>query len=165
MSMNCTLYAAPLAQVQQLAGDADAFIPRLAVRANGGRSLPLRKTWHGLHFALTGTAWEGNDPLCFLLSGGEAVGPEADEDEAYSPPRVLSPAFVRKLAKALTAITDADFSARLDVGRLAEAGVYPRIWDEPAAELHREYRAAFTSVRRFVSEAAARGDAVVVEIS
>src|SRR4051812_46989375 len=165
MSMNCTLYAAPPARVKQLADDADAFILRLAEGAEKGRSLRLRKTWHGLHFTLTGTAWEGDNSLGFLLSGGEAVGPEVDEDEAYSPPRVLSPAYVRKLAKALTAITDADFSARLDVGRLAEEEVYPRIWDEPAAELHREYRVAFTSVRRFVSEAAARGDAVVVEIS
>ena len=165
MSMNCTLYAAPLAWVQQLAGDPDAILPRLAGRANRARSLPLRKTWHGLHFALTGTAGEGNDPLGFLLSGGEAIGPEDEEDEAAVPPRVLANAYVKQLAKALGAITEAEFAKRFDVGRLAEEEVYPRIWDEPAEELQREYGSAFTSLRRFVSEAAARGDAVVVEIS
>src|SRR5262249_59660009 len=138
-----TLSTAPLARVQQHAGDPDALLPWLAGWAKGGRSLPLRKTWHALHFALTGTAWEGDGPLCFLLSGGQAVGPEDDEDESHSPPRVLSPAYLRKLAKALTAITDADFSARFDVRRLADEAVYPRIWDEPAEGLRREYGAAF----------------------
>jgi hypothetical protein len=165
MSMDCTLYAAPRAQVRQFTADPDAFIPHLAEWATGGRSLHLRKTWHGLHFALTGTAWEGDNPLGFLLHGGETVGPEDDEDEAYTPPRVLSPAHVRKLAKALTALTAADFSARFDLKQLAEEEIYPRIWDEPAEQLHAEYGAAFQSLRRFVSEAAGRGDAMVVQIS
>src|SRR5437763_590834 len=91
MSMNCTLYAAPSARVRQFAGDVDEFIPRLAEWVKSGQTLQLRKTWHGLHFVLNGTAREGDDPLCFLLSGGAAVGPQDDEDEADSPPRVLSP--------------------------------------------------------------------------
>lgn len=163
--MNCTLYAAPLVRVKKFTADPDAFIPQLANLVSDASTLPLRKTWHGLHFALTGTAWEGDDPLSFLLAGGTAVGSEEDEEEGDSLPRILSPAYVRKLAKALTAITDGDFLARLDLKRLAEEEIYPRIWNEPAKELRREYGAAFKELRRFVTEAAGRGDAVVVAIS
>jgi hypothetical protein len=69
------------------------------------------------------------------------------------------------LAKALAAITEADFRARFDLERLAEEEVYPRIWEEPVEELRREYGAAFVELRQFVSDAAAWGDAIVVEMS
>src|SRR5947207_6091396 len=107
MSMDCTLYAASLALVRQCAESPEEFIPRLAEHAPGAKALALRKTWHGLHFALTGKAAEGKQPLGFLVSGGKPVTAEGDEDEedaAYVPPRVLSPAFVEKLGKALAAI-------------------------------------------------------------
>jgi hypothetical protein len=166
MSMHCTLYAAPPALVRQFAEEPDEFIPRLAGQADSVRSLPLRKTWHGLHFVLTGTAWEGKEPLCFLVFGGKAVGlEEAEEDEGYSPPRVLSAAHVKKLARALAAITDVEFAKRFDLGRLSEEEIYPRIWDEPQAELLREYQTAFESMRWFVLACAERGDALVVELS
>jgi hypothetical protein len=166
MSMDCTLYAASLAVVRQCAERPEEFIPRLAERAPRAKSLALRKTWHGLHFALTGKAWEGKQPLCFLVFGGQTVTAEGDEeDEAYVPPRVLSPAFVKKLGKALAAITPREFADRFDLGRLSEEGVYPRIWDESPAELLREYHAAFEAVRRFVLGCAERNDAIVVELT
>jgi hypothetical protein len=36
--------------------------------------LGLEKSWHGLHFLLTGDAWMGDPPLNFLTMGGEEVG-------------------------------------------------------------------------------------------
>src|SRR5829696_7547426 len=33
----------------------------------------FEKSWHGLHFLLTGTAWEGEPPLNFLLAGGREI--------------------------------------------------------------------------------------------
>src|SRR4051812_45920757 len=106
MSMDCTLYAASLALVRQCAETPEEFIPRLAEHVPGAKALALRKTWHGLHFALTGKVAEGKQPLGFLVSGGKPVTAEGDEeDAAYVPPRVLSPVFVKKLSKALAAIT------------------------------------------------------------
>ena len=29
----------------------------------------LEKSWHGLHYLLTGEVWTGNEPLAFLLNG------------------------------------------------------------------------------------------------
>jgi hypothetical protein len=34
-----------------------------------GGSLDIDKAWHGLHFLLTGTAWEGTSPLDFIVAG------------------------------------------------------------------------------------------------
>jgi hypothetical protein len=35
-----------------------------------GRLLRLEKSWHGLHYLLTGSARGGKEPLCFLDQGG-----------------------------------------------------------------------------------------------
>ena len=166
MSMNCTLYAASPDAVRQCASVPEDFIPRLGGRESGVRSLALGKTWHGLHFTLTGKAAEGKQPLSFLVAGGKPIVAEGDEeDEAFIPPRVLPPAFVAKLAKSLAAITPGEFGNRFDPARMAEAAIYPRIWDEPPAELLRDYQAACESLRQFVSESAERGDMIVVELT
>ena len=34
----------------------------------------LDKAWHGIHYLLTGSAWEGELPLGFICQGGSAVG-------------------------------------------------------------------------------------------
>jgi hypothetical protein len=55
----------------------------------------LEGAWHGLHFLFTGTAWEGDEPACYLVRGGDAVGDE-DSDE---PPRLLRPELVRGFSR------------------------------------------------------------------
>jgi hypothetical protein len=34
-------------------------------------SIDLDKTWHGIHYLLTGTTWEGEPPFSFLVAGGD----------------------------------------------------------------------------------------------
>lgn len=36
-----------------------------------GEDLDLDKAWHGLHYVLTGTAAQGEEPWGYLLTGGE----------------------------------------------------------------------------------------------
>jgi hypothetical protein len=144
----------------------EEFLLRLAELAPRTRSLSLRKTWHGLHFALTGTASEGKQPLSFLVAGGKTVTAEGDEEDgAYVPPRVLPPTFVKKLGMALGAITVREFADRFDLARLSKEEVYPRIWDESSTVLLREYQEAFEAVQRFVLASVERGDAIVVELT
>src|SRR5688572_4637046 len=59
------------------------------------------KAWHCLHFLLTGTAWEGDPPLNFIVAGGSEVG---DEDVGYGPARGFSSPEVRAIADALDGI-------------------------------------------------------------
>src|SRR5687768_10108992 len=60
----------------------------------------LDKAWHGLHFLLTGSAWEGSPPLDFLVAG-EPIG---EEEIGYEPPRAHSSETVAEVAAALAPI-------------------------------------------------------------
>ena len=76
-----------------------------------GMSTDLDKAWHGIHYLLTGTAWEGGRPLNFLVAGGRPVG---DIDVGYGPARVLSAAETRGAHEALTQLSDDDLRGRFD---------------------------------------------------
>lgn len=63
--------------------------------------LDLGKSWHALHYPLTGTAWEiGDAAASTAILGGDEVG----EDSGYGPARVLGPESVRAIAADLDAI-------------------------------------------------------------
>ncbi|GID62118.1 hypothetical protein J3R03_003251 [Actinoplanes couchii] len=59
--------------------------------------LDLDKSWHGIHYALTGTAWQVG------LGAGAAVlgGAEIGEDNGYGPPRLISAEQVQSIAAGL----------------------------------------------------------------
>lgn len=93
--------------------------------------IDLDKAWHGLHFLFTGSAWEGDEPLCFLVTGGTEIG---DVDVGYGPARALSSQQVKDLADALSRISVDDLRARFDPDRMMELDIYPSIWDRDPAE-------------------------------
>ncbi|GMU82303.1 MAG: hypothetical protein AMXMBFR47_21740 [Planctomycetota bacterium] len=90
-----------------------------------GNSLNIDKAWHAMHFALTGTAWEGDFPWAFLQVGGAQIG---DEDVGYGPARAFTSDEVSAIADALDTLSQADFAARLDLQKLARHSIYPEIW-------------------------------------
>lgn len=113
-------------------------------------NLSLEKSWHGLHFTLTGDAWGGDGPLAFLLIGGQPAG----GDIGYGPARVMRPEEVLEAANALDGVSNEEFDRRFDPARLAEAEIYPQIWDEDRGDLLNEYLHFFQRLRSFVHEAA-----------
>lgn len=54
----------------------------------------LDKAWHGIHFLLTGSTWEGEKPLNFLISGGETIG---EIEVGYGPARSIKSVDVKKI--------------------------------------------------------------------
>jgi hypothetical protein len=122
-----------------------------------GETLSLEKAWHGLHFLLSGSAWDGELPQGFLLAGGEELG----EDETR---RILQPAEVRRIADALQAVSDDELWSRFDSRRMQSEEIYPQIWDEPESDLREEYLMYFNQLKRFLLEASARGQAIVIDI-
>jgi predicted S18 family serine protease len=114
-----------------------------------------------LHFALTGTAWEGTSPLNFLASGGVPVG---DEDVGYGPARVLDPAGVSALNAALATFSMTDFERNFDPASLSKAEIYPQIWDEPLDDLKEEYGSYLNEMKAHVQRAAGAGQAMLVAI-
>jgi len=124
----------------------------------------LDKAWHGIHYLLTGSAWEGDPPLNFLVSGGRAVG---DIDVGYGPARVLTAAEIRKAHDALRALTDEALRARFDPEDMIAKEIYPEIWDRSSADDDTlGYLMEYVQVlRRLLDQAVAKSLGLVVYLS
>jgi hypothetical protein len=140
------------------------WVPPEHPAADEGRVLDLDKAWHGLHFLLTGTAWDGEEPGCFLLAGGQEIG----DDEADSRPRVLDANQVRRFSEFLSAISTQELQRRFDPARMNLLDISPEgIWagdlapDMPAFKYLSE---SFDDLRTFVGGAAEQSDAVIVQL-
>jgi hypothetical protein len=106
--------------------------PAPLVLAEGeGEIGELDKAWHGLHYLLTGTAWEGEPPLDFLLAGGSKLDNwDADSIQAHT----LTPAETRAAADALRETSDDALRARWAPAEMMRLEIYPEIWDRDPAE-------------------------------
>lgn len=87
----------------------------------------LDKSWHGLHFLLTETAWEGEPPLNFIVAG-EEIG---DIDVGYGPAKMFTNAEVRSIAAALDELSNEHLRKRFDPKKMAALEIYPTGWDRP----------------------------------
>ena len=72
------------------------------------KRLELGKSWHLLHFLLTGSADSVPPPLGNAILGGTAIGP----DLGYGPARFLTPRQVSDVAEALTGVDAAELARR-----------------------------------------------------
>jgi hypothetical protein len=108
----------------------------------------LDKAWHGIHFLLTGSAWEGEEPLCYLVKGGEWIGQEGEDA------RVLSPDQIADWANALSTISAGDLWKKYDPVAMAMADIYPRVWDRAdEAQSNLEYLLDYyESLRTFLEQ-------------
>jgi hypothetical protein len=126
------------------------------------RSIDIEKGWHGLHFLLTGTADEGEEPACYLVSGGEHL-----DDEGQT--RALRPNQVRRFAEYLSTLTPAELTRRYDPVRMTKLEIYPdAIWMRPSSPDGSPLQwllGCFSDVQRFMDRAAAANNGVIVNIA
>jgi Domain of unknown function (DUF1877) len=102
----------------------------------------LDKAWHGIHYLLTGTAWEGDPPLNFLLVGGRDVD---DFETAHT----FTAAETRDIAAALARVDDGELRRRFAPAEMMRLEIYPEIWDrDPAKEDPLGYLLEMTGVLR-----------------
>ena len=87
----------------------------------------LEGVWHGLHFLFTGTAWEGDEPACYLIRGGEEIG-DADES-GYSVLQALSPAKVQRFSAFLHGLSRDELERRFDAARMTALEIHPGGWN------------------------------------
>jgi Domain of unknown function (DUF1877) len=164
MGMYYSLYTVSYDQAQELLNDPETIYAFLEMRDADYDSptyLSLEKSWHGVHFALTGTAWEGETPLNFLMTG-EPIG---DEDlVGYGPARIRFFEDVLQIDKSLSEFTEQDFDSNFDVRAMEEAEIYPQIWDEPREDLLVEYQSYFRALKRFVHDAAENKQSIVTAL-
>jgi hypothetical protein len=126
------------------------------------RYLDINANWHGLHFLLTGTAEGGEEPACYVVSGGENL-----DDEGYF--RALRADQTRRFAEHLSKLTHAELERRYDPALMAKLEIYPdSIWTKPApaseSPLARLLE-CFAHVSSFTTKVAVAGDGVIIRIA
>ncbi len=73
-----------------------------------GTNGDFEKSWGGPHYLLTGTAWEGEPPLNFLMGGGR----DLEVLDGESPPISHTNAGTRCIADALNRLSDEEVRGR-----------------------------------------------------
>ena len=82
--------------------------------------MDLDKSWHCIHFMLTGSAGECAGPLGRAVFGGVAIG----DDCGYGPARIIDPNQVQTIATALASIDEGNFKSRYAPDAMLAANVY-----------------------------------------
>ena len=123
--------------------------------------LDLDKSWHAIHYLLTGTAWDVDENAGAAVLGGDEIG----EDNGYGPARLLSSDSVRVVAAALDAIDLETLRNRFVPEALAAADIYPAVWDQTDADFDTYLAPYFVQLRSFYGVAAANGQAVLIALS
>jgi hypothetical protein len=118
--------------------------------------LNLEKSWHVLHFLLTGEAEETQPPLGNAILGGKEIG----DDLGYGPARFLTPQQVQEVASALASMKKEDLASRFNLDAMIKAQIYP-VRDESELELAQEY---FEDLSRYYADAAVAGNAMLLYV-
>ncbi|GAB3727092.1 YfbM family protein [Hymenobacter agri] len=162
MSMSGMLRQIDEKQRLQLLENPDEVLEVVDSEVPASQELDLDKAWHGLHFMLTGQAWDGAEPLCYLLSGGEQIGDQEEHDAGYGPARCISPQQVKNFSNALSAITDEEFAGRYDGRKMMALELYPRGWEDEPAGMRAWLTQCFIDLRQFAIDSASRSKALLI---
>ncbi|MBA4147556.1 MAG: YfbM family protein [Verrucomicrobia bacterium] len=119
------------------------------------------KAWQGIHFLLTGSDWEGDGPLAFILHGGR----EIPEDLGYGSPHGFTSSEVRVIDAALRDVEASALYERADLSKFTEQEIYPQIWaTEPKEQCIGYVTEYFKELKKFVAESAQSGRALIAYI-
>jgi len=121
------------------------------------KGLSLEKSWHALHYLLTGKTEAAPPPLGNAILGGEEIGEERD----YGRVRFLTPQQVREVAEALAAISKEELPGRFDVKRMKVSKVIYPCRDQQELDIALDY---FGQLVGYYSDAAKRGNAMLLYI-
>jgi len=129
MGMYYSAYRLTESEVEGLKGDDDA-LETFIEEVEAVNSLDLDKAWHGIYFLLTGT--DGDAPL---PAGQMFQGKAISDDWGYGPAKLLSKLDVKKFAKFLENLDEAEFKRRFDFERMQSLEIYPAaIWERKELE-------------------------------
>ena len=116
---------------RRLLGRSQALPEDLALGPGEGADADLDKAWHGLHYLLTGTAWDGEAPLNFLLCGGQQIG---DIDVGYGPARSFFAAEAAEILQPIASLEDTQLRDRFNPDEMTALEIYPEIWTRGSSE-------------------------------
>ena len=127
-------------------------------RVLSDRCIDIDKTWHIIHFLLTGTLEGASWPLCGAVLGGT---PLCASEVGYGSIRYLIPHEVREVAAALAMIPGDELARQFDLEMLQGLDIYPGVGRSTAEEL--DYILPYYSdLVDFFQEAAEARDAILL---
>jgi len=118
------------------------------------------RAWHAVHMLLNGSPWGGSGPAFDAVLGGSTLG----DPSTYEPVRALLPERVQAVAVLLTQLTVDELRPRFTHRAFRQAEVYPDVWEQ-ADVLTAFVLPAYEQLRTFYAQAAAAGDAVLVQLT
>ena len=121
-------------------------------------SIDIDKSWHGIHYLLTGQAEGGEGPVALAVFGGEEFGPEV----GYGPARFLLPEQVAQIAGALSKIEASELAKRFNPKDMTAKDIYlTPMWERDGNEALDYVLEYYQQLPDFYRDAASRGDAVI----
>ncbi len=133
-----------------------------------GRYLNIDKTWHAIHFLLTGTPLSTQPPLGNVVMGDTLLGDLENIDFDFGV-RFLTASEVQEVAKAISAISQVQLQARFDPRALYASDVYPtELWKserQTVEDLIAYVSSYYISLVKFFQKAAECGEVVLLYIT
>ena len=120
----------------------------------GADFLDIDKSWHGIHFLLTGAVTGGDAPLAWVVFAPTSIGEEVDHATA----RLLKPDEVVAVSKALAPITADKLKRKCDWTVMNDREIYPQGWRSGDEAYIAEN---FHSLKKLYESAARRHMAIV----
>jgi hypothetical protein len=111
--------------------------------------LSLEKSWHSLHYLLTGSSEPVDSDLGKAILGGKEIG----GDVGYGPARFLDAMEVREVAASLSKLSADQLASCFDLKKMMAAHIYA-CRDEEELELALHY---FAQLKDYYAEAAEQG--------
>jgi hypothetical protein len=130
------------------------------------RAIRLEKSWHMLHYLLTGHVSPSNAPGDLLLTG-EDLG----EDVGYGPARLHSPVATREFGQFLATQDLARLQARVDLNKIVGLGLYGMpvglapIRADYENELRADVARYFPLLRDYVRTMSDKGNGLLIWVS
>ncbi|MCI8982392.1 MAG: YfbM family protein [Hungatella sp.] len=126
--------------------------------------LDVDKSWHAIHFVLTGQVWDAPDDelLSHVVMGGQ---PLEDMDMGYGPARLLERDLVKNLAEALDHWDEASFREKFHVKDMIENQVYPVMDNKDEEDFFEYVWFYFLELKNFFKEAADRNEYIISYIA
>ena len=147
------------AQVAQVFGLKDG-LPSSEV-VDDSPFLDLDKVWHGLHWIFTGSAYEGPEPLCYLVHKGLVIGQRRD-----SQVRAFSSKQLAAFEAALHPFDEAEVRRRFNGPAMVAADInLSAMWGRDPEEGIEALNFYLPKLKLFLSEAKARNEGMLIWVT
>jgi len=164
MSRTAAFVAVSKSELEKLLVDAanvgKFFVERLEAQ-DKSQVLDIDKSWHGIHFLLTGEQYGGEPPASLPILGGVEFGPQI----YYGPARYLTPEQVQEASAHLAATPIETLKERYKPQALESADIYPTgMWESEGDQAFDYLAHWYVLLGSFYARAATRDQAMLLAI-